>query len=570
MKAWKRIFPILLIILVLGSICWYLLVYDTAFTRDFLLTQARHFEQMGNHGIATWLYDTAYLQSGKNSQVAIELAEAHKEHGNYSKAEYTLTNAIAANATPELYTALCKTYVEQNKLLDAVTMLDNVSPYMKAQLDPLRPESPVVAPAPGFYRQYLTVTLDAGDNTLYVSTDGEYPSIPEDLYSGPIALSGGETTIYAICVGENGLVSPLSIFGYTVHGVIEEITLKNDSVAQLVRDELNIPQDTPLMSDDLWEITLLAMPADVTDYSDLKYFPYLTSFAVENGKYTDLQALSSLSQLETLIIIGSPVSTKDLETIAALPKLKHLILDNCSLSNIQSLSNAKNLESLILSNNSIRDVSALASLSKLKKLDLSHNAIEDVTPLGTMQGLEVLDLTANVLTTISPLSGCSALKDLNVSQNKLTSLEGISDLTNLTKLYADNNKLTSVDALAANTALTELSLNRNSLTDITKLSALSKLQYISATNNSLSVIPKWAGGCALVKIDLSNNKITSVSPLGGLVNLNTVVLNYNKISNVDDLARCTNLVRVDVMNNPVKNVSKLKALSIIVNYTPAV
>ena len=73
-KALKIIIPILLALLVLGSIVWYLLVYDRIFTRDMLLTQARNQESKGNHAFAAWLYDKAYYQSSKDPSVAIELA----------------------------------------------------------------------------------------------------------------------------------------------------------------------------------------------------------------------------------------------------------------------------------------------------------------------------------------------------------------------------------------------------------------------------------------------------------------------------------------------------------------
>ena len=159
-RALKRLLPILLVIVIILSCVWYLFVYDRAFTRDFLLNQARYFEERGKHNIAAWLYSSAYMQTDENENVAIELADHFKSIGNYTKAEVTLTDAIADGGSAELYIALCKTYVEQNKLLDAVTMLDNISdPAIKAQLDELRPKLPQTSAEPGAYTQYITVTL---------------------------------------------------------------------------------------------------------------------------------------------------------------------------------------------------------------------------------------------------------------------------------------------------------------------------------------------------------------------------------------------------------------------------
>ena len=136
--------PLMLSLLILISIGWYFLKYDPQFTRDILLSQARYQDEIGNHSAAVWFYDLAYLQSDHDDSVALELAEQYIAIGNFTKAEYTLSHAIADGADVQLYIALCKTYVMQNKLLDAVTMLNNVAdPAIKDQLTALRPEAPV-------------------------------------------------------------------------------------------------------------------------------------------------------------------------------------------------------------------------------------------------------------------------------------------------------------------------------------------------------------------------------------------------------------------------------------------
>ena len=138
--------PLLLVILVIASIGWYLFVYDRAFTRDILLQQARNNDLKGNTSLSSWFYNMAYSFSGQDENVAIELANQYKASGNYTKAEVTLSKAIRDGATKELYTALCKTYVEQDKLLDAVSMLANIpDASIKAELEAMRPTAPEAA-----------------------------------------------------------------------------------------------------------------------------------------------------------------------------------------------------------------------------------------------------------------------------------------------------------------------------------------------------------------------------------------------------------------------------------------
>ena len=565
----KRILPILLVLAILLSIGWYLLVYDRGFTQDLLLESARFFEEQGQHTIAAWFYDQAYRQSHNDASVAIELAEQFKKDGNYTKAEFTLSNAIADGGSVELYIALCKTYVEQDKLLDAVRMLDKVSdPKIKAQLDAMRPSIPTPNPAPGYYSQYISVALDSPDGTLYTTTDSQYPSIHSAPYSQPIQLVGGENTIYALSVGENGLVSELAVLGYVVGGVIEDITLTDPAIDSAIRQLLNKGADAVLSSVDLWTITSLTMPAEAVNYSDLQYLPYLESLTIEKGNFANLNGLSSLSYLQKLTIRNCVLTSADLAVIGALPSLQELTLDNCSLSSLTNLSAAQNLTYLDLSNNAIRDLSVIAGMSKLEALSLSHNALTDLSQLSLLTNLKELDVSYNSLTSIAPLAACTNLWAMDISQNSIDSLEGIEALKHLSVLKADHNKLTDIRLLGLCTALTKLDLSHNSLSSIAPLGELNNLETLVFDYNEVAELPQWNQTCSLVAIQGSHNKITSVDPLSGLENLNYVIFEYNSITNVDALAKCPTLIQVNIFGNKVKDVSKLTDQSIIVNYSP--
>ncbi len=568
-RALKRILPVLLSLIVIGSIAWYLLVYDPDFTQDVLLSGARYAERNGNHSVATWFYNLAYLQATDDDSVAIELAEQYKSVGNYTKAEVTLSNAIADGGSIDLYVALCETYVEQDKLLDAVNMLENVSDAeIKAELDAMRPETPTASPTPGFYSQYISVSVECTSGTLYVNTNGEYPSTLTDLYTGEISLSGGETTLYAIAVGDNGLVSSLAVFGYTIGGVIEDVTLADSAMDALVREILGVDETAQLRTDDLWKITELTIPESVTDYSDLTLFPYLESLEMVNATFSDLQMLSSLSQLKTITIEGSVVSASDLAVIAALPNLETLTLSNCSLSNIENLSGATKLTKLVLSSNAIRDLSPLSFMTTLTELDLSHNAVTNLSALSALENLSVLDVSYNSISSVAPLSACTSLATVCIAHNTISSLEAFTDAKALVSLDASYNDLTSVDALTGCSSLTTLNIAHNSLTDISALSALNGLQDLNFSNNAVTVIPTWDVDCDLISIDGSYNALTSVAPLSGLRSLNIVCMDYNEISDVNVLVNCSNLIQVSVYGNPVTDVSDLKNSSIIVYYDP--
>ena len=568
-KTAKILVPIFLALLILASIVWYGFVYDRDFSRDMMLKQARVFSDNGNQAIASWFYDLAYDFSSQDDAVAIELANQFKAEGNYTKAEYTLSKAIADGGTLDLYIALCKTYVEQDKLLDAVTMLDNIADkQIKSQLDKLRPVAPGADPVPGFYSQYIPVNLKGEGGTLYYTTNGEYPSIDDVPYSEPITLPGGETSIYAITVANNGLVSPLSILGYTVGGVIEPVVFEDSAIESAIRDILNVSSDEVIFTNQLWTILDFTVPADAQILTDLSKLTYLESLTLQKHSLDSLQFLSSLVYLSKLDLTGCRFPADDLQIIAALPVLSNLTLANCGLSTIAGLENAIALTDLNLANNTIRNLDPLATLNRLKSIDLQHNAVTSLSALSGLSALESLNVSYNSLTSISPIGTCNILQYLNVGNNKLTSLSGIETLNVLTYLFASENKITDVTLAANCLELKELYLSNNALTDITCLSVLNKLETLDFSYNQCTAIPAFADDAALRTIDGSYNALTSLAPLSKQMNLSHVFMDYNAITDVGVLENCYNLVMVNIYGNAITGVEKLTAHDIIVNYDP--
>lgn len=568
-RAMRVILPLLLVFAVLGSAAWYLFVYDQDFTRDMLLQQARYWESNGRQSLATWFYNQAYSQANQDEDVAIELAMQYKNAGNYTKAEYTLSNAIADGGTSKLYQVLCQIYVEQDKLLDAVQMLDTISnPEIKAELDAMRPPVPVCYPEPGFYTQYITVTMEA-EGTLYYSDLGEYPSISDEPYSAPVELGQGETTIYAVAVGDNGLVSPLAIYGYTVGGIIEPATFTDPAMEAALREALGVDENKVVYTNDLWIISAFTVPEDAQSYADLALLPYLESLTVKNGLPQELHYIAALSHLTELNISGCRVSNEDLASIAALPELTRLTLEDCGLASVNTLSTAQKLTYLNLNDNTIGNLAPISGMAELQELRLSRNAVTDLGYLSGLNNLTTLDVSYNSLTSIAPVCGIRSLAWLDVSHNKLASLGAVDNLPALTYLAAGANQLAEVGQLANCSVLETLDISNNALTDITALAALDKLVKLDFSHNQVVEIPQWSQSCALVTIDGSYNLIESLAPLAGLGALNNVLMDYNEaIESVEELAECPNLIQVNVFGTAVTDASMLTEQSIIVNFDP--
>jgi len=568
-KATRILVSVLMGLLVFGSIGWYLFSYDRAFTRDTLLSQARFHDLHGNSRMSSWFYDMAYEFSGQDEHVAIELADQYKADGNYTKAEYTLSNAINSDASTDLYIALCKTYVEQDKLLDAVNLLANIgNPTIKAELDAMRPAPPTADYEPGFYAQYISVSLSSEGGTLFCTVNGEYPSIEDNAYTEPITLSTGETVIYAITVADNGLVSPLTIMGYTVGGVIEPAIFMDAAMETAVREALAVDADHVLYTNELWGISDFTVPEAVTNLEDLRLLPYLTSLTISNHQLEDLEDLTPLTRLKKLDLSGSRFPADSLSALASLPALEDLTLSDCGLSTIAALENVATLVRLDLSENTLRNLSPLRNMMFLRELDLQHNAVTDLTDIACLTNLERLNVSYNSLTTLAPISSCLRITWLDAGNNLLTDVVGVNMLSLLEYLSLEYNKLTDISLLSPCTELVELSLSSNQITDLTALSTLAKLDILDFSYNQVESLPQWAEGCTLRVIDGSYNALTSIDNLAGLDQISYIYMDYNNITDVNALADCYRLVQLNVYGNEVDDVSQLRDHDIIVNYDP--
>lgn len=567
-KITKILIPLLLIALIFASIAWYLFIYDRAFTRDTLLTQARYQDAHGNSRLSSWFYNMAYSFSGKDEDVAIELANQYKADGNYTKAESTLTSAINARGTVELYTALSRTYVEQNKLLDAMNMLNHIGdPAIKAELDALRPSAPEADKEPGYYSQYIDVALSSSGTILY-TTDGEFPSTKGPIYSEPIQLSAGETTIYAISVNNSGLVSPTTVLGYTVTGVIEEVFFSDEAMSAAIRAAINADADDRIYTNQLWEVTEFTIPDGVKNYDDLSLLPYLKKLTIHGQTLESLDCLTSLVQLETLDLTSCRFPADSLSVLAGLPTLTNLTLNDCALSTIEALDGVTGLKVLDLSNNTVRNLDVIASMTGLQELILQHNAVTKLSALSGLSSLNKLDISYNAVTSLSPLSSCVKLGWLGADHNQISSLDGISSLPLLHHLSLDSNALTDVSSLSGCTELIELSFASNSVADITALGTLTKLEVFDFSSNQVAELPQWPDGSALRIISGSHNVLTSIDSLRNLESLTNVNMDYNQITNIDALADNYCLVQVNVFGNTIGDVSALREHDIIVNYDP--
>lgn len=570
MKKFIRfLVPLMLGIVIIASVFWYLFVYDRAFTRDILLKEARNNDARGNSALSAWFYKLAYSHSGNDEDVALELAEQYAADENYTKAEVSLSQAISAAPSARLYTALCRTYMEQDKLMDAVALLANIpDASIHAQLDAERPSTPVPSQEPGYYNTYASIELSSSGGTIYYTTDGEYPSIRGQVYTEPIKLPLGETVIYCISVNDDGLVSPVNVLAYTVGGVVEPTVFMDADVEFALRDQLGMTRTEMLYTNDLWAVTEFTVPAQAYTLEDLAMLTHLESLTITNLPNGSLADLACLTTLRELNLSGCKFAASELAVLENMPNLEKLVLSDCGLSTISALENVTSLTYLDLTGNTIRNLEPLTGMESLKELYMKLNAVTSLDCIAYLYNLEKLDISFNSVSSLAPLAQCAKLNWLDASNNTITNINGLANLRLLTYLALNYNSISDISQLGGCIQLKELYFTNNSVYDISSLESLSSLEIIDFSYNSISSLPAWPQGCALRMVQGSYNNVNSVYVLGGMNNLTYVSLDYNNLTDISALANCPNLVQVNVYGNSIGDVSALTEHSIIVNYNP--
>ncbi len=567
----KRFIKALTVILlaaaiVLGTV-WYFLEYDPDFTHDMLVRGARFFEDQGYPTISTWMYDRAYKYGQSIEQISLELADYYESVGNYAKVEETLLRAIRDGGGVNVYLALSRTFVAQDKLLDAHQLIENATPEIKEKLNLLRPAAPAPDSPAGHYDTYLSLRFLSDGGKVYVSGN-DFPSIGRDLHTEAVTLNAGENVFYVLAVGENGLVSPLTEHRYTVKGVVEQVVFSDPAMGSAIREAAGFLEGTTIYTNDLWEIKEFTVPAGAISLEDLKYLPYLESLTIANCQ-APLTPLGGLTELKTLTVKRSIVEAEGLGAIFGLSKLETLTLRGCSLSSVSGIEALTQLTALDLGENVLRDLTPISTLTGLQTLKLDNNAVTELTALNSLKALRELDLSYNSITNISQLQGLTGLQSLNLSNNQIKDVQTLSKLGELTSLNLSYNKISAATYLSACKKLTELDISNNTISSIYTYSQLTALETLNFSNNKISSIPAFPKDCALTTVVGTKCSITSIENLAGLKNLNSVTLDYNgSLKNISNLSKCPRLVMVSVYGTKVKDVKALTNNNVVVYYTP--
>ena len=572
-KTLKLVITLVLILALLAAGYWFFFQYRVDITAGILRDFADSQLDSGHYSMAIRCYQWADALTPSDADTALKLAEAYHKSGNLTKTEYVLVHAIYDNpADVRLYETLSKIYVEQDKLLDAQQMLDNISnAEAKAALTAKRPAAPTLSPAADFYSEYITVELQQSeaDTVCLLSLDGTYPSRETDAYTGPVTLPGGQTLAYALAVNEDGLVSPLTSGAYTIAGVVEDVEFHDAALLAYTQELLHRGQRT-IRTDDLWGIEEVKLPTELEDTTDLVHYTGVKKLVGRDLGALDYSFLACMPQLSYLELDGCIVTDQTLTQIAACPSLETLILADCELTNIAPLAGMKTLRVLDLSDNSINALDSLigGELENLEEFYLGHNALTGLPVLRGFPALKILDMSYNALTYAGGISACTELERLNLSHNRLSSVTALSALTNLVWFNGSANQVTDVSMMAPCTKLETFLMTDNKLDSVDFLSGCAQIREVNIDNNDVVKVPAFQKDCPLTTFSAAHNFLDDLSGLAGLQKLTLVNADYNNIRDISVLTDCPALVQVNVYHTNVHEGGALAEKGVVVNFTP--
>ena len=551
----KRFLPLLIIgaFLALAFVGWQL--FGSRVLSVYYSGAAERARADGRFDAAVEMMERLVALDPENRDLRRRAAALMAESGAQARAEYHLRQGISMGGPKQasLTAALSELYVSQDKLMDAVALMDGSRGLSAQEIADMRPPMPEPDTAPGRYERLVSLRFAAPEGCVcYVSLTGEYPSVREG-WDEPAALPAGETTVRAVTVDEKGVVSALWTGVYTLDNLNYPIVFREPALEAAARVSLSKPAGD-LYSRDLTGVTQLVI-AENHPYETLEDLAAFTNLEILSlrgeGTSCDISALSELTKLKGLRLESMGLDSVDLETLTALTALETLVLPNNHLTALGALSGLTGLTGLDVSGNSITELAPLAPLTGLTLLNVSRNSVQALEPLKAMQAMRQLDLSSNRVASAGGLGTLTALTELDLSVNRLRDIRALDSLTRLERLDMSNNELDDLKPLGKLTELTELNLAVNEISDLAPLQTLAALQTLILHTNAVQAVAPLKDCASLEVLDLDKNAVTSVEALRGLRRLRELRVESNKLTTLAPLLDCPALKSVHAIGNRV-------------------
>lgn len=243
----------------------------------------------------------------------------------------------------------------------------------------------------------------------------------------------------------------------------------------------------------------------------------------------------------------------NLEALSRLPKLTTLVLDHCGLTESDLLTIAQHaplLTTLNISNSSITSVAALASLTKLERLMISNTGVTTLIPLANLT-IRQLMTENTAIVSINELRGTRLAKCIRQwncpivtdGYDLLGEMPQLEEITINGDESTDKSLVLDLSPLANAQNLVWLDVGHVGVLDINFVSRLPNLRYllIATSNLTSMMIGEATLPETLAYIDFGGNRITSLEELHleRLQKLEYISLHANFITDFSQMEQCT-------------------------------
>lgn len=210
----KGIVVTIIVMVIISALCAG--VYYFSHSVDLLVTRAEKAIEQNRLDDACLFLERAVSQE-ENPEIQLMLADVYNRRGNLFEYEYLLRAVIGNPSTNAeqlegAYRQLINRYKAQEDYTAIHDLLTNCSSdKIKSVFEIYFAKDPEFSLVPGKYDAVQTVKLTSASNCrIYYTTNGAEPSERSNLYTAPLYLDEGKTTVKAIAVNEYGIASSIS------------------------------------------------------------------------------------------------------------------------------------------------------------------------------------------------------------------------------------------------------------------------------------------------------------------------------------------------------------------------
>jgi hypothetical protein len=288
-----------------------------------------------------------------------------------------------------------------------------------------------------------------------------------------------------------------------------------------------------------WTGTNYSSTWPLPDPNDIRYNARWHQRSRGPASEKGLRALANLLSLETLRLEGTQIRGPDLVHLHALPRLRHLMIENAPLDDagVAYINGFRGLTSLCLARTDIRSLRALRwdQLPRLRSVDVSQTNVPWQEIKQLRREHPAVEIRHDFFDQLESYYQRRVGLRAPATAEQLKLLAPLTDLTYLSLNGADidDEDLVSLKPL---TQLHQLDLNRTRISDegLAHLTCFANLEHLSLDDTNVATLACLRNAAQLRSVSVRNSGLTdpAMSNLASITNLDYISLQGTHVTSV--------------------------------------